>query len=81
MIASLDLQKYANMQDYFYLLFEAGGNLKRFHFNFRHFYANLRHFMRSFVVKFSLCQFFQVLMITLFACLCFMWVFKMMNQR
>ena len=57
MIASLDLQKYANVQDYFYLLFEAGGNLKRFHFNFRHFYANLRHFMRSFVVgaTFSRC--------------------------
>ena len=57
MIASLDLQKYANMQDYFYLLFEAGGNLKRFHFNFMHFYANLRHFMRSFVVgaTFSRC--------------------------
>ena len=57
MIASLDLQKYANVQDYFTNLFGAGADLKRFHFNFRHFYANLRHFMRSFIVgaTFSRC--------------------------
>ena len=44
-------------------LFGAGADLKRFYSNFRHFYAILRHIMRSFVVKFSRCNFFQVLMI------------------
>ena len=44
-------------------LFGAGADLKRFYSNFRHFYAILRHIMRSFVVKFSRCHFFQVLMI------------------
>ena len=44
-------------------LFGAGADLKRFYSNFRHLYAILRHIMRSFVVKFSRCNFFQVLMI------------------